>query len=126
MTTKLSTEKKEDYLYIREVGIISGYDEWWASDKRIFDTIIKYNSTKIVLNQTEVTFPEPKILNAYKLVQSYVKEFPVEAYFWRLAVVVNSKDNELAEFWEIACKNRGYKWRVFLKLNDAIEWVKIK
>jgi hypothetical protein len=123
VTTQFSVKQLKEYLFIRSIGIINNLDEWLENDKRIFDLIVKHKVKKLVLDSQEVTYPE-SVISTYQMVDSYFANYPIEARTWFIAVIIKNKYKKLGEFWETACKNRGFMYRVFYNLEDATEWVK--
>ena len=86
-----------------------------SKEKGIFDVLI--DTTEIEL-----------AASLFDIFNLPAKQYVEEALDHRIRIGLIqpklSKEKENAEFYEIACVNRGWLVKIFLNRNDAIEWLK--
>jgi hypothetical protein len=56
----------------------------------------------------------------FKLVQSYIEQYPPDIRELTIAVVVADNYKEVAATWETICQSRGLQYFVFTSLEDAV------
>ena len=125
MKVTISTEQRKNYLIIKGSGCIKNSYEEKEFAKNCYEVILKNNSKKVIIDQREIDFTS-SIVDQTETVSFYNEEFESFIRFVRIAIVISPKDKELHEFWELYANNRGYPWRVFTKIEDAIEYIELK
>ena len=124
MNFKLSSSKKADYLVIKASGEIVDIADWKMLNKLYYDEFVKHDAKKVVIDEMEMemTFPLG-LINLCELVDSYSEELPIEIRRVKLAVAVDSKHKSTADFWETYAHNRGYHYKVFYSMEDALKYM---
>jgi hypothetical protein len=122
MAITISSNLEADYLLIKVSGSIADMKEMMLLTKQIYDEITKYDSRKVVIDQTENQPPNSLVYQA-NLVDFYSEEFPVEVRHLKLAIVTDIKNKRIADFWETYAHNRGYRFRVFYSMDDARKFI---
>ena len=119
MDAKMSSHQEEDYLLIKTSGTIKS---WIEFSKQLYEEITKFDCKMIVIDHMELEFPT--CLTDYcELVNFYAQNLPFDIRLWKLAVVSDPKYKAIADFWETYCHNRGYRYKAFICMEDAVAWI---
>jgi hypothetical protein len=118
----VSSSLEADYLLIKVSGRVADVNDMKLLTRQIYDEIMRYDSKKIVIDQRE-SQPLDSLVSQVELVEFYSEEFPVEARYLELAIVTDSKNEKIASFWETYAHNRGYHFRVFYSMDDALKFI---
>jgi len=118
MNVTITSKVKDDYLLIKASGKVIDIEEWKLIGRRYYDEIAKHDTQKVIIDGLELQFPA-HLLDMVHLVKFYKEELPSEIRRLKLAVVVDSKDKKIVDFWETYSHNRGYSYRAFYSMEDA-------
>jgi hypothetical protein len=122
MNLNITTQNREEYLYIECKGEITSADELIEQSNLVYEEFLKYNPEKILLYEMEMDFPPG--LSAYlNLVNHYMDNFVPEVRSIRVAVVIQDKYKDIGDFWETVCLNRGFQYQTFTDLSKAESWI---
>ena len=122
MDLKITTEVRQEYLYIECKGTVTSADELIEQSNQVYEEFLKYNPKKILLYEMEMDFPSG--LSAYlHLANHYSDNFVPEIRSVRIAVVLKEKYKDIGDFWENVCINRGYQYQTFNEFDHAEKWL---
>lgn len=119
---EVSSWQKPGYVLLKSTGTIRNAEDWRALTREFYHQAKKLNSRKLVLDQTEIEAPE-SLFDMAKVVDHYQDDLPPDIRLYRVGVVNNPANEAMAEFWEAYCRNRGYDFRIFQSLEDAVAFV---
>ncbi len=88
----------------------------------LFDEVLKYNCSKVLINEPGTTFPTDMFIY-YNVVTHYIDNFPPEIRTLKIAVVIAEEFKELGYFWETVCVNKGLQYFAFTAFRDAHDWL---
>ena len=120
MVANISTNQEEDYLLIKTSGTING---WIEFTKQLYEEITECNCNKTIIDHRELEFPDG-LMHYVDLVGFYAENLPFDIRFLKVAVVINTKYEEVGHFWETYCHNRGFRYRAFTSMEDAKIWIR--
>jgi len=122
MDLKITTENRQEYLYIECKGEVTSADELIEQSNRVYEEFLKHNPQKMLVYEMEMDFPSG--LAAYlNLVNHYADNFVPEAKSAQVAVVLKEKYKDIGDFWETVCINRGYRYQTFTDFDRAEKWL---
>lgn len=122
MSISITSQNRNEYLFIESKGSIDNVDELMAHSRMIYDEISKHHFKKILIYEPETTLPLDLIPH-FNLVKSYMDHYPSDIRELTIAVVVDEKYKEVAATWETICQSRGLQYFVFTSLDDAITFL---
>ena len=123
MDVSISSKTEHDYLLIETRGVILDSDEHKQLTLQFYNEIVKYNSEKIIIDVSKITFPKSLEFHSY-IVEFYKEELPEEVKLWRIAVIDTSNYRELGKYWEYKANNNGYNnFKVFNSKPEAILFI---
>jgi len=122
MNVEITTQQREEYLYVECKGAVTSADELIAQSNMVYEEFLKYNPEKILLYEMEMDFPSG--LSAYlNLVNHYMDNFVPEVRSVKVAVVLQEKYKDIGDFWETVCLNRGFSYQAFTDFDQAEKWI---
>jgi hypothetical protein len=122
MDIKITTEVRQDYLYIECKGEVTSAEELVTQSNLLYEEVLKYDIQKVLLYEMEMDFPSG--LSAYlNLVNHYMDNFVLEVKNIKIAVVLKEKYKEIGDFWETVCINRGFQYHAFTDFDKAEQWI---
>lgn len=119
MNLTIASQKRDGYLFIESKGTLENVDELMAHSRVIYEEIHKYDFKKILIYEPETSLPLDMVPH-FKLVQSYIEQYPPDIRELMVAVVVGDDYKEVAATWETICQSRGLQYFVFTSLEDAV------
>ena len=114
MKLTLSSKQENDYLLIEATGSIADIEEYILLVKRYCDEAGKYDTMKIIIDESKMQYPKSLVLQS-DIVGQYSVELPEELSFWKLACVVDRNMIEIAKFWK-----KGIDYRVRKGITNVI------
>lgn len=124
MTAEISSQPQNDYLVIKASGTIENLEELKDLSVRFYKEAIKYETRKVVIDEMELRLTN-SIFHQVELIKFYSENLPTEIRDYKLAVAVDPQYKELAEFWNLYGSNRGYSWKGFTSLEEALNWIRL-
>lgn len=122
MNISITSENRDDYLFVISKGEIESPEDLLAHANFMYDEFMKYKPEKVLVDQLETDFPQG--LSSYlNLVNHYIENFSSEALSAKAAIVVRPEYEEIGEFWETVSTNRGLLYHAFTDLEKAKEWL---
>ena len=126
MPFHLSVKVEKDYLIMKSTGIINNFDEQKAIDKELVKLIIKNEVKKVISDVTELQYSPPlfNISDIASLIKFYVDNLPIQLKSYIVVAVLPEAAKDVgpkARFWETYARNRGYNFRVFYSMEDAVK-----
>ena len=120
MNWQTAFQDKEKTVQVTYSGVVSR-EELSAAARSALDLALK-NGTNRVLTDCTAMHGGHSVADLYFLSDWLVS---VKAYRMREAVLmpVEAAFNELVQFWQTTCTNRGLNVRVFDKLESARQWL---
>jgi hypothetical protein len=119
MNVTIAAQKRDGYLFIESKGTLENVDELMAHSRMIYEEITKHDFKKILVYEPETSLPLDLVPH-FKLVQSYIEQYPPDIRELTIAVVVADNYKEVAATWETICQSRGLQYFVFTSLEDAV------
>ena len=119
MNVTIAAQKRDGYLFIESKGTLENIDELMAHSRMIYEEITKHDFKKILVYEPETSLPLDLVPH-FKLVQSYIEQYPPDIRELTIAVVVADNYKEVAATWETICQSRGLQYFVFASLEDAV------
>lgn len=119
MNVTIAAQKRDGYLFIESKGTLENVDELMAHSRMIYEEIAKHDFKKILVYEPETSLPLDLVPH-FKLVQSYIEQYPRDIRELTIAVVVADNYKEVAATWETICQSRGLQYFVFTSLEDAV------
>jgi hypothetical protein len=119
MNVTIAAQKRDGYLFIESKGTLENIDELMAHSRMIYEEITKHDFKKILVYEPETSLPLDLVPH-FKLVQSYIEQYPPDIRELTIAVVVADNYKEVAATWETICQSRGLQYFVFTSLEDAV------
>jgi len=119
MNVTIAAQKRDGYLFIESKGTLENIDELMAHSRMIYEEITKHDFKKILVYEPETSLPLDLVPH-FKLVQSYIEQYPPDIRELTIAVVVADNYKEVANTWETICQSRGLQYFVFTSLQDAV------
>ncbi|HLA55916.1 MAG TPA: hypothetical protein VK623_07430 [Flavobacterium sp.] len=122
MDITLTAENKDEYLLIATTGNLETVEDLLMHADLIYQEFLKYGAKKVLLDLQETTFPK-NLFSYLDLVNHYISDFSQELQSIKLAVVVTKEYENIGEFWETVCNNRGYEFFAFTSYEKAHDWL---
>ena len=122
MNITITTENRDDYLFVESKGEIFSADELIAQANLVYEEFQKYNPEKILIYEMEMDFP-PGLSNYLNLVNHYIDNFSPDVKSVKVAVVLKEKYKDIGDFWETVCTNRGFLYHAFTDFDAAEKWL---
>jgi hypothetical protein len=113
----------DSYILIKSLGAIKDTKEFKLQSKMYYEEITKRAYSKALIDETN--FENPPGLITQALVGDYMTDVTVfpKLRELQIAVVPTKKDFEAAYFWETYSRNRGFNFRVFSNMKEALIWL---
>lgn len=111
-----------DYLLVTTSGTIETVEEWKEADMRAADLIRSQKHRRVIADERNLIHKQ-SVIAVTQLVRQVIDEMPQDFMGLRLAAVVNAKSRSIADFWETYSVNRGYNWRAFEDMSQAITFI---
>lgn len=122
MNIEINIRVTPEYLLVESKGEIKSENDLQEHCKIIFDEILRHDKKKVLINETDTTFPN-EILMYYNLVNFYINNFPPRIKTLKIATVLCKDYKEIGDFWETVCVNQGLTFFAFTTLEEAHEWL---
>lgn len=122
MPVNITSRQEKDYLLIKASGSIENVEELKDFSSRLYEEGVKYNTRNVVIDEMQMQLTTP-IVHQSELINFYTQNLPPEIKLYRIAVAVDPKYREIADFWELYGTNRGYHWKGLTSLKEAINWI---
>ena len=122
MLPTVKVRMEPEYLLIERAGTIATLEDQKIGSDACYREVIKNNVDRVLIDDRQLQF-NTSILDQCDMVGYYNDEYEVEIRSVRVAFVVNHDDKELHDFWELYAGNRGYLWKVFREMDDAIAFL---
>lgn len=123
MGVRVSSKVENDYLLIEAQGNIVDSEEHKLLTQRFYTEIVKYRSEKIIIDVSEINFPKSLEFHDY-IVEFYAEALPIEAKFWKIAVIDESSYMLIGKFWEFKANKKGYEnYKVFNSMSKALIFI---
>ena len=128
MPFHLSIKEENDYIIMKSTGTINNFDEQTELAREQTDLIIKYNVKKVISDVTELQYSLDSfnIVDVASLVKFYIDSLPTQLKSYLIAAVLNEMVKDVipkARFWETYTRNRGFNFRVFYSMEDALKCI---
>lgn len=123
MPVDISARQENDYVLIKASGIIENFEELKDFSTRLYGEGVKYETRKVVIDEMQLQLTN-SVVHQFELINFYSQNLPSWIKQYKIAVAVDPKYKELAEFWELYGSNRGFPWKGFTSLQEALNWIK--
>lgn len=114
--------KGDGYLVLKYKGTVTSLADEEQLATQCLEEFKKYDYSRMLIDFRAMEFLS-SITDQCQVVSHYNAEFPNWVRTVRVALVVTPEAKELHEFWELYAGNRGYPWRVFTDIGDAISYI---
>lgn len=122
MPANISAHQENHYLPIKASGIIESLEELKDFSTALYAEGIKYDTRNVVIDEMQLQLTT-SVVHQCELINFYSESLPPQIKQYKIAVAVDPKYRELAEFWELYGSNRGYPWKGFTSLENALDWI---
>ena len=119
MAIKHTFKTENEVLRVTSVGIDDSLDEVLHLNEAIMREAIKCGFRKVLSDETQLIY-DLSITETFMLGDSVSKNI---RFIEKIALVVNDNQEEMAMFWENVTVNRNVKAKVFVKYEDAMDWL---
>ena len=119
MAIKHTFKAENEVLIVTSVGIDDSLDEVLHLNETIMREAIKCGFRKVLSDETQLIY-DLSITETFMLGDSVSKNI---RFIEKIALVVNDNQEEMAMFWENVTVNRNVKAKVFVKYEDAMDWL---
>lgn len=123
MKTTASFEDNGAYLTVTVKGEVTNTDDLLELSAGINSEYQKFGHSKIVVDLSKLALPH-SLYTYFALVDNYSTVLSPELESANVALAVAEEYSAIAEFYELACANRGYNYVVFLSVDKAVEWIR--
>lgn len=117
-------EKKDGYMLAIGEGERNNLTEMTEATKSMVAAATELGMTHILADYRKVKYNVP-LTDAYNLVKVYETKTPTLKSF-TIAGVMNEVDRELIKFWESISNRRGFEFKIFTNIDDALRWLQDK
>ena len=118
----ITSEERKDYLLIVSKANLVTKEDLFKQAEAIYAEIVKNKKQKILIEQTETSFPL-NLLSYTDLVTYYQDHLPPEVRYLKIAIVISKKYESVGNFWETFCNNRAFQYLAFTDLQKAHSWL---
>lgn len=122
MPFDISARKEKDTLLLKVSGKLESLEELKALSVRLYEASIKFETRKVLIDEMALELTG-SIVHQAELIKFYSENLPQEIREYRVAVAVDPKYRDLADFWNLYGSNRGFPWRGVTSLEAAIQWI---
>ena len=124
MPVEISAQRKKNYLLISVSGVLENLEELKNLSVQFYEQVIQYETRNVVIDELQLKLTN-SIMHQVELIKYYSDNLPPEIKNYKVAVAVDPKYKDLAEFWNLYGTNRGFPWKGFTSLEEALEWIKL-
>ena len=124
MPVEISAQQKKNYLLISVSGVLENLEELKNLSVQFYEQVIQYETRNVVIDELQLKLTN-SIMHQVELIKYYSDNLPPEIKNYKVAVAVDPKYKDLAEFWNLYGTNRGFPWKGFTSLEEALEWIKL-
>jgi hypothetical protein len=122
MVDTILSQDLDKYLLIISSGTVITVEDFMDLDVRTSALISESKHNRVIVDERNVQH-ENSTLTILKLVEHMIEQLPRELRQLKLALVVDQRSKELARFWENCCYNRGYNWKAFTEMDQAVAYI---
>lgn len=124
MNITIESHLCKDYLLIISRGRIDNKEELFAHSEMKAREASQYDQNKVLLDNTGIEYPKEMYLYV-QLAEYYPTFIPPAVRAKKIATVIGEKYQGIGDLWETACANRGYPFRHFTSMKDALRWLQM-
>lgn len=121
MNEQPSIELKDDYLLVIAKGERRNFMDIIDGTIKIYEASKAMKSSRILADYRNVTY-HVSLTEAFNLVRYYENKMP-EFQEVSMVGIVQTKDIEIAKFWESICNKRGFNVAVFTDYEAGEKWL---
>jgi hypothetical protein len=119
MAIKHTFKTEDEILIVTSVGTDDSLDEVLNLNEAILQEAIKCGYRK-VLSDERLLIYDLSIIETFMLGDTLSKRI---RFIEKIALVISDNQEEMAMFWENVTVNRKVKAKVFVKYDEAVEWL---
>lgn len=97
-------------------------DDLLLHGQMIFDELFKYSESKILVEETELRFPQSMLLYP-DAIGHFEKLYAVEIPNYKIAAVIDKKFEKIGDFMQVLCSNAGFRYAAFSNFEKAEQWL---
>lgn len=121
MAIEHTFKTENEVLIVTSVGIDDSLDEVLFLNEAILREAIKCGYRKVLSDETQLIY-DLSITETFIVGDTLSKNI---RFIEKIALVVSDNQEEMAIFWENVTVNRNVKAKVFVKYEDAMDWLLI-
>ncbi len=121
MAIEHTFKTENEVLIVTSVGIDDSLDEVLFLNESILREAIKCGYRKVLSDETQLIY-DLSITETFIVGDTLSKNI---RFIEKIALVVSDNQEEMAIFWENVTVNRNVKAKVFVKYEDAMDWLLI-
>jgi hypothetical protein len=118
---KFQITPKENYLHVKASGRDENLDEVMNYGFSIKNAAIKNQLHRIFCDERDLIY-SLGIMDTYEAAANLAES---TSEYAKIAILINPSNLEEGEFWEDVAINRGLQVKMFLKEEEAFEWLLI-
>lgn len=111
-----------EYLLIKTSGSVDNGDDHKRLANELYEEIMKHDFSKVLLDNSEIDFTT-SITDTTQLIAYYSEAFPPDVRLLKIAMIANEKSKAVADFWELYANNRGFIYKAYYTMEDALEFL---
>ena len=119
MAIEHTFKTENEVLIVTSVGIDDSLDEVLFLNESILREAIKCGYRKVLSDETQLIY-DLSITETFIVGDTLSKNI---RFIEKIALVVSDNQEEMAIFWENVTVNRNVKAKVFVKYEDAMDWL---
>ena len=111
----------ELYCHIKSYGDRNNSNELFNGTDQLYDIILQCGYPYVIADYSDVVFTL-NFPDVFNIIRYYERKLPSMKGI-TMAGVVNEKNMEIALYWEKLSNIKGYEFKVFVSLEDAVQWI---
>ena len=123
MPVQITSSQKDHYVLIEVSGTLENLEELKDLSHMLYAEALKYDEYNVIVDEMQVELTN-SIVHQVELIKYYTENLPVEIKKYNLAVAVDPKYKEVADFWTLYGANRGFPWKGCTSLEEAVDWLR--
>lgn len=122
MDITVTSSLKDQYIFIASAGRLEKKEDLFRHAELMYREINRYDKKVILIDNRNTIFPLNK-LDYYDQIKYFSTNLPEEIRFYKLAIVMDPKYEEIGQFWETVAVNRGFQYHSFTSIEEAHNWL---
>lgn len=122
MIDSVTSQDMGTHLLIVSSGTVETFEDYLELDSKAAEQFAHSKHRRVIVDERNVKHIDNNVM-ILGLVERMINELPRELRGVKLALVVGPQSQNLARFWETCCFNRGFNWKSFTDMDEAVAFV---